>query len=204
MQATVMLQQSLNWPVLKREWAALLERHDQEQTAFLRGIAGSGASQQEISRELGISRRRLGQLLDYESTRQKLGTGVPRSEPPTERELRPYIEQAAAEVATDRGVERVRRNREEVHERAAKAYENEEKPVARKSPNLEEAINLRLDGVINRDQGAKMTGMGRTSFEQEVAKEQVRREILAQPVKVEPAYCEHEYVTVCKHCGEEG
>ena len=127
MQTTVVMWQPHDWPAIRQEWAELLQRQEQEQTSFLRNLLMSGTNQQEISKELGLTRPYLSRLIAYESTRQKLVPNGTKSKLPTEGELRPYIDAAAEEVAAERGVERVRTNRDEVYERAARAYERGEK-----------------------------------------------------------------------------
>ena len=164
------IQSLIDWQATRREWDAMLDRHDRERAEFIRGLVQQGANQDEVADQLGVSRQRVGQWLDYDAV-MKLATTVAiyhchcgetfdkevwhcpicahhwpmtRDEcfnchradrdgspvavivddidEPTERELRPFIESAAAEVAAERGVERVRRDREEVHVRAAEKY----------------------------------------------------------------------------------
>ena len=124
------------WLEVKQRWSEMLERHDQERANFIRQLVNDGATQDDVSAQLGLDRRYIGRLLDYGDVLNKLGTTVPNSDVPTERQLRSYIDEAAQQVQLERGVERIRSGRDEVHERAAELFIN--KPhVAHNSGDME-------------------------------------------------------------------
>lgn len=133
---TLQMALPINWPDVEARWHALLERHEAERAEFIRDLAAKGATQREIAEHLGLSQPYVSQLMDYGAVIEKLiarAINEPDApailELPTERELRPYIQEAAAQIAAERGVERVRDGRDEVRRGAADLYERrEERP----------------------------------------------------------------------------
>ncbi len=87
------------WLEVKQRWSEMLERHDQERANFIRQLVNDGATQDDVSAQLGLDRRYIGRLLDYGDVLNKLGTTVPNSDVPTERQLRSYIDEACAASA---------------------------------------------------------------------------------------------------------
>jgi len=129
MTALLQLGLPINWAEVETRWAEIEEEAERKRADLLRGLVQRGATQQEIAEHLGLAQARVSQLLDYGAVTQKLITTVINEPLPTERELRPFIQEAAAEVAAERGVERVREGREEVYDRAADLYERREQPA---------------------------------------------------------------------------
>lgn len=121
------IRQAIDWQSARHRWENMLDRHEREKGQFLATLKSQGATQVQMAEQLGIAQQRVSQLLDYFGTMELTTTVV---NPPTERELRAFIDVAADEIAEERGAQRVRGNREEVYERAGRMYEQaiEESP----------------------------------------------------------------------------